>query len=217
MVGLLGLALLAGVAFAECVKRVPLPPGRPRTLAGAALAVLVMSIAYMQYATGAGMPWTPYGQMYRLPPAYPMQPMAPPAGPLLRVLKASRGPLIEVPAPAGTGTNAAAPQARALYNSIFHWRPLLNGYDSYWPAEFPARMELASHLRDPDALAELRAQTGLELVLVHAAELAEGGREAWLSIAREGGQGDLRLVARDGTDLLFSVVGTGRASGDAGL
>jgi hypothetical protein len=91
-------------------------------------------------------------------------------------------------------------------------------------------MALACRLPDPQALAALRADTGVELVLVHLA-LDTFGRpigpyacpprpmrggpgpdvpEApwdpapWEAIAHDG-RADLTLVARDGTDLLFRV------------
>ena len=94
--------------------------------------------------------------------------------------------------------------AQAMYRSIFHWRPLLNGYASYWPEGFPERMALARRLPDADALATLRAETGLELILVHA-DWGEPKRAAWLELAARGGREDVRLLARDGTDLLFIV------------
>ncbi len=90
-----------------------------------------------------------------------------------------------------------------MYRSIFHWRPLLNGYASYWPRGFAERMELALRLPDPEKLAALRRETGLTTILVRTDQLA-GGQRAWQRAA-DGGHPNLELVARDGTELLFEV------------
>jgi hypothetical protein len=95
-----------------------------------------------------------------------------------------------------------------MYRSTYHWRPLLNGYSSYWPADFIGRMMLASRLPDEAALATLRRDTGVSEILVHTAYLDPSRRAAWLSAAASG-TGGLRLVVRDGSDLLFSVVEAG--------
>ena len=119
-----------------------------------------------------------------------------------------------------------------MYRSIFHGRALVNGYDGYWPAAFPARMALVASLPDPRALAALRRETGLELILTHLEQFGVAEREvcegleqasvplpppgchqdfggaeraAWLAIAERGGRDDLRLLTRDGADLLFAV------------
>jgi hypothetical protein len=120
--------------------------------------------------------------------------------------------------------------AEAVHRAAVHGRALVNGLDGYWPRDFPARMALACRLPDPDALAALRATTGVELLLVHLATTtfgrpigpyacpprALGGGPGpdvpdarwdaapWETIARDG-RADLTLVARDGSDLLFRV------------
>jgi hypothetical protein len=121
--------------------------------------------------------------------------------------------------------------ARAMYRSIFHGRRLVNGYNSYFPAGFRERMALAKRLPDPEALAALRRETGLDWILVHVADIGRYERElceivhrarraercgerigaseraAWLALAESGGRDDLRLIARDGDDQLFAVGG----------
>jgi hypothetical protein len=93
-----------------------------------------------------------------------------------------------------------------MYRSIYHWRPLLNGYDSYWPVGFPERMTLANQLPASEALGELRRETGLRTILVHTAEMSAEQRAAWLGVA-QGGLPGLQLAGREGDDLLFEVVG----------
>jgi hypothetical protein len=94
-----------------------------------------------------------------------------------------------------------------MYRSIFHWRPLLNGYSSYWPIGFPERMALAQKLPDPEALEALTRETGLAMILVHLRGIGPAKRRAWLSAANRGGPGGLRLVARHKDDLLLAVDG----------
>jgi len=93
-------------------------------------------------------------------------------------------------------------QTRAMYRAIFHRRPLLNGYGGYWPAGFLERMQLASALPDPTALAALRAQTDLAAVVVNLRELKPGELAAWRTTL-ETGSPELRLQGRyDDTVLL---------------
>ena len=93
---------------------------------------------------------------------------------LIELLKQPGGPLLELPiGPEGVGpTGLPVNHARAMYRAIYHGRPVLNGYSSYYPAAFPARMELARRLPDPAALEELHRNTGLEMILVHGGQLA---------------------------------------------
>jgi len=224
--GLIGLAILAGVAFAECARRIPDRHRGRAAIARTALAAALAVAAYQGYARMVG-------DSYRLDPA--MTPKAP----LIDILRAGMGPIIVLPvattrASAGNRppTDFAMPyyHIRAMYESIFHWRPLLNGYSSYWPAGFLERMATASRLPAPEAVASLRREAGLTMVLVHADDfgrfkrescdtaarlhvsqrscshtLGERERGEWLALAGRGGREDLRLVARDGADLLFAV------------
>jgi len=226
LVALMGLSVLAGLAFAECTRRVRgLPAGIAVGLAG-----VVATGMYVQYARGLAMP-APL-RAPSLPSSYPLEPAIDPTSPLIDVLRRRGGALLEVPATAGRlHRPVPAFNANAMYRSIFHGRPLVNGYDGYWPAAFPNRMALVASLPDPLALAALRRETGLELILAHleqfgvaereVCELEEasgrlsppgchqdfGGAEraAWLAIAERGGRDDLRLLTRDGADLLFAV------------
>jgi hypothetical protein len=240
LVALMGLAVLMGVAAAECLRRLPRARDGSRSAATAWLtrALLTGAVAaamYASYARGmrpgvmVGIPGGP------LPGTYPIARVLAPDSPLIRILRQPGGPLLELPVGSG-----GIPHAQAMYRSIFHHRPLLNGYASYWPAGFPGRMALACRLPDPDALAALRRDTGLEMVLVRLAILGEptlarppyrcgprpavGGaaagsgaaaeRARWLEIVRQP-RADLRLVARDGDDLLFAVA-DGAALGPQG-
>lgn len=219
---LMGLSMLAGLAFAECARRlralgrtrVPLP------LATAGLALLAAGAMYAEYAFAIGAAPTLVGTsrtlfelapgtarawslpVEPLPTAYPLLRTIAGDSPLERILKLHRGPLLELPVPGPLGT---APHARAVYRSIFHGRPLLNGYSGYWPVGFRERMKLARRLPDGAALSELRRETGVQTLLVHANEMRRAQRKTWLALAESGGNEDIALLARDGDDLVFRV------------
>jgi hypothetical protein len=205
---LMGVTLLAGLLFAELLRHLvslPALAARARAL-GSGLAVLLAAAMYGQYITAVGQPGG-YGPPL---PAYRLQEPPHDDSAVLQALRAASGPTIEVPLPPGQPTAAAA-HAPAMYRSIFHWQPLLNGYSSYWPVDFAARMKVAARLPDPDALAQLQRDTGLAYVLVRASEQLpidaklEPQRAAWREIARAGGRSDLTLVAADDELLLFKV------------
>ncbi|HZR82439.1 MAG TPA: hypothetical protein VFD92_15200 [Candidatus Binatia bacterium] len=210
-----GLALAAGLGFAEIARAVarladtakaaPARPGASRgpargAIARAVLAAAIALLAHREYQRGFG---RPAFERRPLPDAYPTQPALRADDPIVEALRAGSGPLLELP----LGPFDVLPpfHARAMYRSIFHGRPLLNGYNSYFPAGFRERMALASRLPDAEALAELRRTTGLSQVLVQTAEIADPERRAaWLELAR-GPRADLALVARDGDTLLFAL------------
>jgi len=204
---LMGVALLVGLAFAELLRQLGLTAGRRRR-AGNALAALVVAAFYAQYATAFGQP-QPYGP--RLPVLYQLQ-RPPSDSPALQALRASGGPTFEAPLPTTKPTTAAA-QAPAMYRSIFHRQPLLNGYSSYWPAGFAERMRTAAGLPDPSAVRALRQETGLVFILARIDDelpidtRLPNERAAWIELTRRGGRPDLELVARDDQLALFRVTG----------
>src|SRR5262245_34307784 len=172
IVALLGLSLLAGLAFAECTRRLRALP----SWIAVGLAGVVATGMYVQYARGVAMP-APL-RAASLPSAYPLEPAIAPPSPVIDVLRRPGGALVELPATAGRlHFPIPAFNANAMYRSIFHGRPLLNGYDGFWPAAFPSRMALVASLPDPVALAELRRETGLELILTHLEEFGVAERE----------------------------------------
>jgi hypothetical protein len=196
---LLGASMLAGLAFAECARRVAALVPRPWLARAGALALAAAVViaswagAAPRVRLGAGL----------APRPYPIQEAIDGDGPLMARLRAPGGPLLELPVDA----RGAIGHARAMYRSIFHRRRLLNGYHGYWPEAFPARMALAARLPDRRALEALRLETGLAVVLVHVDQCKEPARSAWQRLIVRGQGTGLRLVARDGDDALFEVMG----------
>jgi len=210
--GLTGLALLAGVAFAECAQRFA---GRDRfrllaRIGPAALAALVVVGAYAEYCSAE-----PAFDREALPRSYPLALTISADSPVVRALQQPGGPLLELPVGLSPPLGCLpGPHAKAEYRSIFHWRPILNGYSGYWPATFLERMILAARLPDPEALHALRRETGVEMILVHASDLDALQAAVWLGLGEHEGNG-LQLVARDGANLLFRVVDAATTGGGA--
>jgi hypothetical protein len=215
--GLIGLAILAGAAAAEVDAWVAgrlarLGLGDRAGRAVSAVAVGALLVTFQPWSRG-GAPV--FGWFTGTPRrVYPIAVPPGPDAPFMALLSEPGGPLLELPIDAGVES-----ETRVMYRSIFHRRALVNGYSGYWPAGFATRKRLALALPDPAALAELRAATGLELILVHAKAFRAPPRkprwrgapaphpaEPWLALAAEpSARTDLRLIARDGDDLLFRV------------
>jgi hypothetical protein len=220
---LIGLCLLVGLAHAEIVAWLARRGLRPRAVE----LVLAAAIALGILTDFSRLP-VRRSSTVASPGRYPLLEVRDARridSPLMAMLREPGGPLLELPIAPGPMIHADA-----MHRAAVHGRAILNGLNGYWPREFPARMALACRLPDPQALAALRADTGVELVLVHLA-LDTFGRPIgpyacpprpmrggpgpdvpdapwdpapWEAIARDG-RADLTLVAGDGTDLLFRV------------
>jgi hypothetical protein len=198
-----GAAMLAGLAvdaIARAAARLR-PERAVETGVRVALAAAVMLVAYRDHREAM--------------PAFTVEPAPSLTSPVLEALRREDGPLVELPVdPIRTGVpgaKLAEQQARAMFHSIAHWRPLLNGYASYWPAGFPERMAVAARLPDAAALRALRATTGLSSVLVNVDDLMPSARTRWLALSDTADASGLRLVARDDRTLLFDVDVSGRS------
>ncbi len=200
--GVVGLGILSGVAFGEvcAATRAWVRPASLALVLRATLAAAAVGLSYGAYV-GSYRPWTGSGRMFSAYPVYVPAPTPPSFLPLLRL---SRAPLLELP----VGKDGLDPglQALAMFHSISHWRPLLNGYSSYWPAGFPERMAEANRLPDQAALDHLAETTGLSLVWVHTRGFSAEQRAAWTTPPRpaSGHRGFVPL-ARDGSELLLLI------------
>jgi hypothetical protein len=199
---MIGICLLAGLATAELARALAAAGvrGLSGRLARVGLAVTIATLVYR-------VPPRPFAA---LPHAYPAAdaPRTDPA--LLRQLRATDGPLLEVPAldsPVRTPRMAFAttrPNATAMYRSTLHWRPLLNGYSSYWPVGFIKRLRPTIDVPTPLALQRLVCDTGVRTILVNLASLRPVRRAAWLR-AKESPPPGLRFVGEYPNQLLFAV------------
>jgi hypothetical protein len=193
MAGLVGLCLLAGLATARVRDVVAtIWPRRATAVAAVGAAALIFAMYRQHQALVAGTA------------PYPIAAPPPRESAIVRALQTRRGTVLELPAPIAPELTGALPEARATYRSIFHWRPLVNGYDGYYPTDFFARLAVAQRLPDPDALAVLRTTTGLETVVVHLAELSVPRRRAWEAATTDPASG-LVLAAREGNVIVVDV------------
>jgi hypothetical protein len=178
VVALVGLCLLAGLAFATCIRAVERK--WPAARRSAPLLALAMAVA-LYLSARVGWPGLPTGPhvLALAPPVdgYPLSPAIGPNDPLVVALRRGQGPVLELPAVANV--SGVTSQARAMYTALWHWRPVLNGYASYWPFGFAMRMAIAQRLPDPEALRILRDKTGLATIVVHLDELEHAQRAAW--------------------------------------
>jgi len=138
---------------------------------------------------------------------YPLVPAIGPNDPLVVALRNGQGPVLELPV--STGIPTITRHARAMYAALWHWRPLLNGYASYWPAEFATRMAIAQRLPDPKALRLLRRTTGLATIVVHLDALDALPRASW-NAALVAPRDDFISKRRVGRDVV--VIDVSRAS-----
>jgi hypothetical protein len=90
---------------------------------------------------------------------------------------------------------------RAMYFSLIHWRPLLNGYSDVVPPYYSQLTVATSDIpRHPDAaLSALHSATH---VVVHEAAYLEGDGEKTSSVLKQRGAVELD---RDGTDVLLAL------------
>ncbi len=181
---LIGVAVAAGLAFSASTRRLH-PAGR--LLAAALFALLLITVERIEL----GGYWT--------------SPAIDGEGEIVRVLRAGQGPLLELPI-GSDKTGDVRLHAQAMYRSIFHWRPLVNGYDSYYPAGFSARMELAAVLPRRNPLWMLQHETGVTQILVHLDQMVAADAERWRGIAITRARPDLRPVLVEKTEILFDVL-----------
>lgn len=187
---MVGFAVLAGAAFAE-VTAWARRGETWRTLAGWALAVIIVVALHRASLVPGG---SPMGRPYPVFEA----PHAPAA--ILAAVRRAGGPVLVLPAE----VDRVEAHADAMYLSIAHAQPLLNGYASFYPADFPSRMDTARRLPELSALRTLVHETGVHLVWIRA-KYPLANLAAWRSLADAGGGEGLRLVARDADDLVFAV------------
>jgi len=192
----IGAGILAGIAFAEIARALErcVTSTRTRAIIRATLATGVVCALYALPAGRASI-----AREYRVQ----KMPVPPPT--LAAEIVRGTGPVVVLPA---LRPRSSLPSSRwnatAMYLSTLHWRPLLNGYSSYWPAGFVERMMLAEQLPAPEAIRRLVETTGVRTVWVNMSQYGPRDQNRWRA-ARLGQVPGLVLRARENRQLLFDI------------
>jgi len=194
-----GCALLAGAGFAACTRRLTRWPAVNAVLRGVAAALVVWAI-YSEYTGGPSLPGFWRGPV---PQAYPMFDAPVPDPDIIAAIQNAPGALLELPL--GGHNTSAIFHAQSMYRSIWHWRPILNGYSSYWPEGFTQRMATAARLPDQDALLALRRDAGVGMILLRWNLMAPWEQARWVALAANTVKSQLKTVAWKSDGLLFVV------------
>jgi hypothetical protein len=190
---LTGTTILSGIAFAVISERCYRAGANNRLWKAIPAVLAALIVAGLYFDVGKS----------NMPPHSPgtyAAPVPPPS--FVQALLAAPGPVLE--APLGGPDLEQLAHAVAMFHSIYHRQPILNGYSSYYPADFPRRMQLVAKLPDRQALADLRAQTGLRYLWIRAANLGPSQRANWQEYVSAAGNA-LRAVSIKGQDWLFEV------------
>lgn len=106
--------------------------------------------------------------------------------------------LVEVPFPPGHAVQANGPYVLA---SSTHFRPMMNGYSGFTPGSYYLHAAVAARLPAASAVQEL-GYLGATHLVVHG-----GGGVTPEAVAQLESTGRVRLVAREGDDRLYAIVG----------
>jgi hypothetical protein len=90
---------------------------------------------------------------------------------------------------------------RAMFYSVVHWRPLVNGYSGFYPPHYGRLITALSEIpRHADVSMEALRSTGATHLILHQAAYRDGEGEATAQVLTAAGATEL---FRDGSDLLF--------------
>jgi hypothetical protein len=90
---------------------------------------------------------------------------------------------------------------RAMFYSIVHWRPLVNGYSGYYPPHYGRLITALSEIpRHAEVSIDALRATGATHLILHQAAYRNGEGEATAQVLAAAGATEL---FRDGSDLLF--------------
>jgi hypothetical protein len=90
---------------------------------------------------------------------------------------------------------------RAMFYSVVHWRPLVNGYSGFYPPHYGRLITAVSEIpRHADVSIEALRSTGATHLILHQAAYRDGEGEATAQVLAAAGATEL---FRDGSDLLF--------------
>ena len=90
---------------------------------------------------------------------------------------------------------------RAMFYSVVHWRPLVNGYSGFYPPHYGRLITALSEIpRHADVSIEALRSTGATHLILHQAAYRDGEGEATAQVLAAAGATEL---FRDGSDLLL--------------
>jgi len=90
---------------------------------------------------------------------------------------------------------------RAMFYSVVHWRPLVNGYSGFYPPHYGRLITALSEIpRHADVSIEALRSTGATHLILHQAAYRDGEGGATAQVLAAAGATEL---FRDGSDLLF--------------
>lgn len=128
----------------------------------------------------------------------------PPPAPVYHWLATQPGKavILELPMPVANGERWR--ETSYVYSSIFHWKPLVNGYSGYFPPYYFALCETLQGFPDASSLAELR-RFGVKYVIWHSGQYEVAKRQS--IIERLSLSSDFTSVARFGDDWVLAFSG----------
>jgi len=179
---LLFLGVVAALGQAAIFEEVP---QRGRRVA----AVIIPSLVLLEY-------WVAPIQLTTFPSAPP---------PLYAWLAAQpHGVVAEFPMP--SPNTLPGREARYLYMSTFHWKPIVNGYSGYYPQSYIARLEQLSRFPDIESLERLHREE-VRYLIVHTASYPRDEAELVLSgISASGAARELgHFDDGEGTAVVFGL------------
>ncbi len=109
------------------------------------------------------------------------------------------GPILEIPAGMVRPGGINLADSTYVYWSVWHGRPIVNGYSGYAPAAYPLVLGLAAELPGDEPLATLSRLTGVRWLVVHLWNLTPGERSRWDA------PGAPVPVVRFGNDAVFAI------------
>lgn len=173
---------------------------------GRPVAVVAVALLIGLIAVERAVPFNPLGirRIVSMARSYPLFEVPSRDDAVTQQLRQASGPLLELPI-AYRGVPDPIVNARAMYRSLFHDRPVLNGYSGYWPSGFTDRLAFASALPAEAAIDGLQRLTSFSQVLLNVDRMSKEDLAEWKDVAG-GSVQRLRLAFADPDYLLFDVV-----------
>jgi hypothetical protein len=167
-----------------------------RTRLGRAMLIVAAAVAVLE---GTRLPFTVNGAYtlrdFNTPEARLFRPARAPA--VYREFAAQPSDAVLIELPLGPPDF----DLRAMFYSIVHWRPLVNGYSGFYPPHYGRLITALSDIpRHADLSIEALRSTGATHLILHQAAYRDGEGEATAHVLTAAGATEL---FRDGSDLLF--------------